>query len=115
MGWVYYATYLTYFEVGRTELIRKLWRPYRAIEDDGLRLPVVEAGCRYSRGARYDDLLEIQSRMTLPSPVRVRFEYRIVRMSESEVIAEGFTVHCFVSSSGRPVAVPADLKSLVEA
>ena len=67
MGWVYYGTYFLYFEVGRTELIRNVWRAYREIEDGGLRLPVVEAGCRYHRGCKYDDVLEIHSRMTLPS------------------------------------------------
>src|SRR5512140_2379409 len=74
MGWVYYGTYFLYFEVGRTELIRSVWRSYREIEDSGLRLPVVETGCRYHSGAKYDDLLAIRSRMTLPSAFRIRFD-----------------------------------------
>ncbi|MBU1983916.1 acyl-CoA thioesterase, partial [bacterium] len=88
MGWVYYATYLTYFEVGRTELIRKVWRSYRDIEEHGMRLPVIEAGCRYHQGACYDDVLQIESCMTLPSVVRVRFDYRIFRLDDRRLLAE---------------------------
>jgi acyl-CoA thioester hydrolase len=111
MGWVYYATYLNYFEVGRTELIRHVWRPYRQIEEEtGLRLPVVEARCRYVHGARYDDEIEIHTRMTIPSAFRLRFDYRLARADQP--IAEGFTVHCFVNASGKPVKIPAELRAL---
>jgi acyl-CoA thioester hydrolase len=113
MGWVYYGTYFLYFEVGRTELIRAVWRPYRDIEEDGLRLPVIEAGCSYRRGAGYDDLLEVHSRLTLPSAFRIRFDYAIRRESERELLAEGFTEHCFVSTTGSPVKIPLDLRTLV--
>lgn len=109
MGWVYHATYLMYFEVGRTELIRKVWRSYRELENEGLKLPVVQAGCRYVRGARYDDEIEIESRMTLPSPVRIRFEYRIRRHTDGARLVEGFTEHCFVDQRDRPIPIPPDL------
>lgn len=115
MGWVYYGTYFMYFEVGRTELIRTVWRSYREIEESGLRLPVVETGCRYVRGSKYDDLLEIHSRMTLPSVYRIRFDYTIRRQVDSELLAEGFTEHCFVSAKGTPVKIPADLRASVPA
>lgn len=113
MGWVYYANYLAYFEVGRTELIRAVWRPYRALEDEGLKLPVVQAHCRYHLGARYDDLLEVKTRLTLPTAYRIRFDYQIFRRSAAELVAEGFTEHCFVSPSGKPVRIPADLAAVV--
>ncbi|MDD5087728.1 MAG: thioesterase family protein [bacterium] len=109
MGWVYHATYLTYFEVGRTELIRKVWRSYRELEDEGLKLPVVQAGCRYFRGARYDDEIMIESRMTLPTPARIRFDYRIGRAADGVRLVEGFTEHCFVDERDKPIPVPADL------
>ena len=114
MGWVYYATYLCYFEVGRTELIRAAWRPYRQIEEEGYKLPVVEAGCRYLSGAQYDDELEIHTRLVLPSAYRVRFEYEIRRPQDGQEIARGFTEHCFLTSEGKIVRVPADLRTLVE-
>lgn len=112
MGWVYYATYLCYFEVGRTELIRDSWKPYREIEEQGIRLPVVESGCRYVSGARYDDELEIRTHMTLPSAYRVRFDYDIRRIGDDQEIARGFTEHCFLTTEGKLVRAPQELREL---
>jgi acyl-CoA thioester hydrolase len=113
MGWVYYANYFSYFEVGRTELIRGAWKPYRELEREGLWLPVVESGCRYLRGARYDDLLRIQTRLTIPSPARLRFDYRVIREPDEELLAEGYTIHCFATPDGKPQAVPRELRKLI--
>ncbi len=112
MGWVYYATYLCYFEVGRTELIRESWKPYREIEQQGIRLPVVESGCRYVSGARYDDELEIRTHMTLPSAYRVRFDYEIRRIGDNQEIARGFTEHCFLAVDDKLVRAPQELRDL---
>ncbi|MFZ5432490.1 MAG: acyl-CoA thioesterase [Calditrichota bacterium] len=113
MGWVYYAKYLDYFEVGRTELIRDIWKPYREIEEKGMRLPVIETGCRYIYGARYDEVLTIESVMTLPTAYRIRFDYQIYRDTDRKLLAEGFTEHCFVSSNGKPIRIPQDLYSAI--
>jgi acyl-CoA thioester hydrolase len=113
MGWVYYANYFSYFEVGRTALMRRAWKPYRELEREGLWLPVVESGCRYRRGARYDDLLRIRTRLTLSSPARLRFDYRVTREPDEELLAEGFTVHCFATPDGKPCSVPRELRRLI--
>ena len=56
MGWVYYGNYLRWFEIGRAEMMRSLGRSYREVEEiDGVLLPVLDARCRYYRGARYDE------------------------------------------------------------
>lgn len=115
MGWVYYGTYLTYFEVGRTELIREIWRSYRELEDDGMRLPVVEVQCRYLLGARYDDLLRIETALSLPSAYRVRFAYEVVRDADGVAVARGFTDHCFVGTDGKPIRIPDKLKERAKA
>ena len=61
MGIVYYANYLVWFEVGRTDLLRARGWSYREMEGDGLSLPVVEAACAYRRPALYDDELEVRT------------------------------------------------------
>src|SRR5690606_35776918 len=52
MGVAYYANYLVWFEVGRTEWLRETGWTYRDMEADGLSLPVIEARCEYRIGAR---------------------------------------------------------------
>ena len=42
MGVVYYANYLVWFEVGRTEWLRQTGWSYREMEEDGVALPVIE-------------------------------------------------------------------------
>ena len=111
MGWVYYGRYFTYFEIGRTELMRELWRPYADIEKEGYRLPVVSTGCRFLMGARYDDLLRIVTRVSLPTAFRLHFDYRV--FIDDNIICEGFTEHCFVHGDGKVTRIPQDLVIVV--
>ena len=106
MGIVYYANYFVWFEVGRTDLLRHEGWSYRNMEADGYSLPVVEAHCDFRQSARYDDDVEIRTEGVLLSPVRVRFEYRAVRMSDGAVLAEGHTVHAVLDKSGKPRRLP---------
>ena len=106
MGVVYYANYLVWFEVGRTEWLRQAGWSYREMEAEGFGLPVIEAHCGYRQSARYDDELDIRARGTLLSPVRVRFDYEVVRTPDGAVLAEGHTVHACLDPEGRPRRLP---------
>lgn len=106
MGVVYYANYLVWFEVGRTEWLRQAGWNYREMEGDGFALPVIEAHCVYRQSARYDDELDIRARGTRLSPVRVRFDYQVVRVTDGSVLAEGHTVHASLDPTGRPRKLP---------
>jgi acyl-CoA thioester hydrolase len=113
MGVVYYANYLVWFEVGRTEWLRETGWDYRAMEAEGLALPVIEAHCEYRQSARYDDELEIRTVGRLASPVRIAFDYAIVRRSDQVTVAVGHTTHATVDRAGRPVRLPARVKALL--
>ena len=113
MGVVYYAHYLVWFEIGRTEWLRDTGWTYRSMEDDGLGLPVIEAHCEYKTSARYDDDLEIRTRGRLVSPLRIAFDYDVVRRTDSQVIATGYTVHVTLDRSGRPVRLPERVRDLL--
>jgi acyl-CoA thioester hydrolase len=113
MGVVYYANYLVWFEVGRTEWLRETGWTYRTMEDEGLSLPVIEAHCSYKRSAAYDDELEIRTTGRRLSGVRLAFDYEIVRRSDAAVVATGHTVHATLDRAGRPVRLPARVKELL--
>ena len=112
MGVVYYANYFVWFEIGRTDWLRETGRSYRDMEVDGVQLPVIEAHCEYRRPAKYDDDLEIRTRATLLTPVRIRFDYEIVR-GDDETLVIGHTVHAALDPSGRPCRVPAYVRDTV--
>ncbi|MCC7125991.1 MAG: acyl-CoA thioesterase [Acidobacteria bacterium] len=113
MGVAYYANYLAWFEVGRSEWLRDTGWTYREMEADGLALPVITAHCDYRAGARYDDELEVRTRARLASPIRLAFDYDIVRRSDAATVATGYTVHATIDRTGRPVRLPARVKELL--
>jgi len=113
MGWTYYGNYLRWFEVGRAELMRSLGRSYASVEqEEGLLLPVLDARCRYYRGARYDERVAIETGVLELSRSRLTFGYR-VRGEDGERCALGYTEHCVVSRDGRPVRFPDGLAELL--
>ena len=107
MGVVYHANYFVWFEVGRTDLLRDCGWSYRELEAEGVSLPVIEAHCEYRQPARYDDELDIQTRGTLVSPVRVEFAYEVVRPIDGVALCTGRTVHAALDREGRPCRLPA--------
>ena len=106
MGIVYYAHYFVWFEVARAELLRTLGWNYRAMEDSGVLLPVIEASCDYRRPARYDDEIEVRTDGRMRSPARMEFSYEVLVKTRSEVAATGRTVHAATDRSGKPCRVP---------
>ncbi len=112
MGVVYYANYLVWFEVGRTDWLRQAGFTYRELEESGIVLPVVETRCEYRQPARYDDDIEVRTRGTLLSGVRVRFDYEIVRRQNDAIAACGHTVHASISPGGRLTRLPEQVRRL---
>jgi acyl-CoA thioester hydrolase len=113
MGVVYYANYFVWFEVGRTDLLRQAGLTYREMESSGLSLPVVEAHCGYRQPARYDDDLEIRTRGTMLSAVRIRFDYEVARTADAVVLADGHTVHASLDSGGKPHRLPGHVRDIL--
>jgi acyl-CoA thioester hydrolase len=113
MGVVYYANYFVWFEVARTEWLRQTGWSYREMEVEGTSLPVIEAHCDYRRSAHYDDEIEIRTRATLLSPVRIRFDYDMSRQRDTESLATGYTVHAALDPAGRPRRLPARVRSML--
>jgi len=111
MNVAYHGHYLAWYEMGRTELMREAGCAYRDLEDhDGLFFPVIEVGSRYLRPARYDDELEVRTRLTRVTGARVRFEYELLRSADRAVLATGYTEHAAVGRDGKPTRLPAELR-----
>ena len=111
MGVVYYANYLRYFEAARAEYWRGTGRSYRDVEAAGVALPVVEAHCRYRSPARYEDLLAIEIEVTELRGASMTFSYAIRR--DDALVAEGWTRHAVIGPTGRPRALPDELRALL--
>jgi acyl-CoA thioester hydrolase len=107
MGVVYYGNYLRFFEAARNEWLRAKGARWRDIEAaHAVYLPVVEAKVNYKRPARYDDVIEVETRLGDLGRASLRFDYRVLR--GGEVLALGHTAHACVSRDG-------DIRELPEA
>jgi len=111
MGVVYYANYLRWLEVGRTELMRSLGIAYKEMEDRGAFLPVSEVFCKYHVPARYDDILIIETTVDFLRRASIQFSYRILRQSDETLLITGSTLHAFVDREGKIVKVPSALRA----
>jgi len=105
MGIVYHANYLPWFEVARTQLLREQGFPYRQLEADGYRIPVLEVAAKFIRPAVYDDNLTIIATIREKPLLRIRLDYEVRR--GDELLATGHSTHAFCDLNGRPTRPPA--------
>ncbi len=106
MGVAYYANYLVWFEVGRSELCRGKGFRYVELEELGYRLVVADVHCRYRNSARYDEVVTVRTRLKEVNKRMVTFGYQVLRKEGEEVIAEGETRHICVDSNGKTKSLP---------
>lgn len=113
MGIAYYANYLRWFEIGRTELLRAWQMPYRNIEAQGVLLPVSEAYCKYNTPAKYDDVLIIEAALSPEMKAGLKIDYRITSEDGRILHATGYTRHAFLNRQGRVIRPPEFFRALM--
>ncbi len=105
MGMVYYANYLVWMEVGRSDFCRECGFSYRDLErEEQAFLAVAEANCRYLAPARYEDEILVETEMTRLKSRMLEFSYRI--RCGATLLAEGRTVHVVIGSDGKTRSMP---------
>ena len=102
---MYYGSYFRLFEIGWTELFRRLGLPLPVYMARGLYLAVIELTCRYIKPARYDDLLAIHAGLIEVSAARFEIHYEIAGVN-GERLASGRTLHAVLNEASRPQRVP---------
>jgi acyl-CoA thioester hydrolase len=115
LGTFYNARALEWFECGRTELMRRqLGMSYAGLEAKGVFLPLVEAHLDFLGGARYDDLLDIASTVTMSGRARLRFDVQITKNDGGKPVVRGYTVHAFTDADAKPIRPPEWFLALLE-
>jgi acyl-CoA thioester hydrolase len=109
MNYVYYGNYAQYFEVARVEALRSLGITYRAMEEEGIMLPVLEYYIKYFKPAYYDELLTVKTFIPKLPQARIYFEYETFN-EKNELLNKANTTLVFISTkNGKPCAAPQDL------
>lgn len=104
---LHHAMWPVYWEVGRTDLIRARYKSYAELEREGILFPLVDYGVRILAPARYDDAIDIRSRVAELGRVRLRFEYEGWR--GDTLLATGHTVHGVIDPDWKVVRLPREL------
>lgn len=106
-GRLHHANFFTYFEMGRTELLRAAGNSYRQIEEAGWMLVVAEISCKYLEPANYDDVLRLRTSIVETRAASVIHEYQIFR--GETLLAKGHSVLACVDREGRIQRLPETL------
>ncbi len=107
MGVAHHTAYPVWFEMGRTELLRKAGLNYRDLEADGYMLAVVKLAVQYKAPARYDDMLHLETTLESIGNVKIEHSYRLLR--DGLLLATAHTTLACLDRTGRPQALPEKL------
>jgi len=105
MGGVYYANYLIWMEVGRTDYLAEVGFSYSSLERDGVLFPACNASIRLFRPSYYEDRLAVFISIECLQSRKVVFSYRVMR--SNELVVSGKTEHICVDSRMRARKIPA--------
>lgn len=108
-GRVHHANYLTWFELGRVELLRAAGHSYRELEAAGVFLVVAEVAVQYHLPAFFDDMLRLRTTMIRAKGARIEHRYEVFR--GDQLLAQGSTTVACVDSSGKVARLPQWLRA----
>ncbi|HJH70053.1 MAG TPA: acyl-CoA thioesterase [Bacteroidaceae bacterium] len=98
---VWHGTYLTYFEDGRESFGRHYpGIGYIDMQRAGIYAPVYEVKLRYYAPIFINDKVEIHTHYVHKLGARLDYTYKIYRVSDYTLCAEGSTVQLFIDSMG---------------
>ncbi len=114
MGVMYYGNYPRLYEIGRTDLIREIWKSYREVEDSGIILPVRSLYANYFKPALYDEVLTIKTIIKQIPEVKLHIFSQIYN-EKNELINEGEVVLGFINAQrGKPCRAPEEFVSMLK-
>jgi acyl-CoA thioester hydrolase len=110
MGFLHHSHYISYFESGRTELLRAQGGNYRKMEELGLFFVVADVAVKYRQPARYDDLLTLRTIIEQMGPVKLKHRYEMTR--DGVLIAEGTSTLACLNRDGAVQRIPENLAEM---
>lgn len=115
MTFAYHANYLVWFDMARTEYLRRTGFTYRDMEEQGTYLAVTEARVRYRQPARYDDLVRIRCWAREVASRRVTFGYAVERAATGDLLATGETALVALDRAHGLSRIPESVRALLRA
>ncbi|AXZ23508.1 thioesterase family protein [Staphylococcus warneri] len=103
MGVIYHGNYATWFEVARTDYIRKLGFSYADMEKQGIISPVTDLNIKYKKSIFYPEKVTIKTWVEKYSRLRSVYRYEIFN-EQGELATTGYTeLICMKADTFRPI------------
>ena len=106
MGYMHHSHYLPMFELGRTELLRQTGISYRDLEERDVLFAVAKIAVTFKRPARYDDELELVTRIVRQTHVRIDHAYEMFNKATRELLCTGESTVACINRKGELQGIP---------
>lgn len=106
MGVVHHASYIVYFEEGRSNYSRERGHSYADFEREGRYLAVSEVHARYIKPATYGQLITIYCWLEELKSRALTFGYEITDSASGALLVTGFSKHICITHDGQVTRIP---------
>lgn len=106
MGIVHHASYIIYFEEGRSNYARQRGSDYAGFEKAGYYLTVAEINARYRKAAHYDQRLTVRCWVEEVKSRGLTFAYEILLAETGELLVTGYSKHICITHDGQVALLP---------
>ena len=115
MGVVHHGNYALYFEMARIEWLRELGVSYKAMEESGIALPVVNLTVNYRKPLFYDDELTVTTRLKGLPTATIKFEFEIQNQNRELCSTAEVTLVFLNNATRKPMRCPQELLERIQA
>lgn len=114
-GIVFNANYLMYYDVAWTEYFRAMGLDYQKMLEMDADTVLAKTTMEYKSPARFDEVLEIYTRVSRIGNSSLTFDFAIYPQGEDRLVNTASSLYvCIDSKTLKPVRVPDPLRRLLE-
>ena len=103
MGITHHSNYIRFMEEARIWFLKEIGWGYDKMEEEGIISPVVSVSCNYKKTITFPDEIAISVSVLEVNQVKLKLGYTMT-VGET-VVCTAESVHCFLSSSGKPISI----------
>ena len=129
MGITHHSNYIRWMEEARIDFMKQIGWEYAKLEELGIISPVLGLSCEYKASTTFSDVVAIDISVNSFTGVRMEIAYLMRKVSkdtegvheadqnsgddsESILVCEAASRHCFLDADGRPVRLKRDYPEL---
>jgi len=113
MGIVHHASYIVWFEEGRSHYMRQKGTSYADFERSGFLMIVTDINAKYKKAAVYDERVTVRCWLAEARSRTLTFAYEIVSEKTGELYMSGTSKHVCTTKEGQIARIPKEWMSWI--